>query len=223
MEGWLNTMDDEASDDTLLHFDEKDLPLAIFLYEKLIKPREPEPPEYPITDLLQASEEFSAGRPSNEASSGAEDHPAEPSQDDSTESGVPDDAQQCGWMDEITNQRCPQFVLAGVKAMLAHLNTAHDVSGSEKDRKECRWAVVRSGYDSACGAEFQRRNVPRHIAKHLGLRWICNLCDKSFARSDLLKSHERKDHQAQDNSEIEAKLQMAWDLACTKRGVPTHT
>jgi hypothetical protein len=23
MEGWLNTMDDEASDDTLLHFDEK--------------------------------------------------------------------------------------------------------------------------------------------------------------------------------------------------------
>ncbi|KIK43956.1 hypothetical protein CY34DRAFT_803188 [Suillus luteus UH-Slu-Lm8-n1] len=223
MEGVLNTMNDEAAGDTtLLHFDEKDQGLAIFLYEKFIKPREPEPPEDLEVDLLQALEEYLARHPPNEASSSAEDNPAEPSQDDSMEIGVPDDTQRCGWMDEITNQRCPQFVLAGLKAMLLHLNTAHNVSGSEKAPKECRWAVLRPGYESACGATFQRRNVPRHIAKHLGLRWICNLCDKSFARSDLLKSHRRKDHQAQDKSEIETKLQMAWALSCTMRGAPTH-
>jgi hypothetical protein len=113
-------------------------------------------------------------------------------------------------MDEITNQRCPQFVLAGEKAMLSHLNTAHGVSGSEKAPMVCRWAVLRSGNESACGDEFQRRTVPRHIRKHLGLRCICDLCDKSYARSDQLKSHRRKDHQAQNNGEMEAKLQMVW-------------
>lgn len=188
----------------------QDQGLAIFLYEKFIKPREPEPPEDSEVDLLQALEEYLACHPPHEASSSAEDNPAEPSQDDSMENGVPDDMQQCGWIDEITNQRCPQPVLADLKAMLSHLNTEHDVRGSEKDLKECRWAVLRSGCESACGTISQRRNMPRHITMHLGLRFICNLCGKSFARPDLLKSHGRKDHQVQDNGEIEAKWQMAW-------------
>ncbi|KAG1742502.1 hypothetical protein EDB19DRAFT_1701452 [Suillus lakei] len=97
-------------------------------------------------------------------------------------------------MDEITHQRCPEIVPAGLQPMLSHLNTVHNVCGSEKIPVECKWAVLRSGYKSACGMTSQRRNMPRHIAKHLGLRWSCKLCGKNFARPDLLRHHERKDH-----------------------------
>jgi hypothetical protein len=63
----------------------------------------------------------------NETSTG--DHPAH-SQDDPMEIGIPSDMQQCGWMDETTNQRCPQFVPAGLQPlqlMLSHLNTVDNV------------------------------------------------------------------------------------------------
>jgi hypothetical protein len=119
------------------------------------------------------------------------------------ETGVPEDTQQCGWVDEVTHRRRIMFGPPGLKWMLSHLNTAHDVRGPGKTLKECRWAVLCSGYESVCGTTMQHRNLPRHIAEwHLGVRWICNLCGKSFSRSDILKSHERKDHwQAPDTSE----------------------
>jgi hypothetical protein len=176
----------------------------MFLYWKFIHDQKPLK-GMPEADLLQALDEFSAVHPHTEASLGAEDHP-EPSQDDPMDIIIPDDTQQCGWMDEATHRKCLAFVPTGLQSMLLHLNTAHDVSGSEKESKECRWAVLRSGYEYACGKKFQRRNVPRHVATHLGVRYACDLCNKHFSRSDLLKSHERKDHEAQDNCEIDAKL-----------------
>jgi hypothetical protein len=141
-------------------------------------------------------EEYFAAQVSNEVRSCTGDHP-ESSQDDPTEIGIPNDTQQCGWMDETTNRRCPQLVPAGLQPlqpMLSHLNTVHNVRGSEKDPIECKWVVHRSGCEYACGKVSQRRNIPRHIAKHMGLRWMCQLCYKHFARSDLLRCHERDDH-----------------------------
>lgn len=220
MEGVLRTMNDEAGDDIPLHFNEEDWGLAMFLHQKFIHHREPEPLEEAV--LLQALEEYLADHLPHEASSGAGDYP-EPSQDDPMEIDVPHDTQQCGWVDEVTHRKCPAFVPAGLQPMLSHLNTAHKVCGSEKESKECRWAVLGSGYESACGATSQRRNMPRHIAKHLGLRWTCNLCDKNFARSDLLKYHARKDHQAPDTIEIDAKSH-SWPGFChVPSAVPLHT
>ncbi|KAG1851334.1 hypothetical protein DFJ58DRAFT_792848 [Suillus subalutaceus] len=164
----------------------------MFLYEKFIHHKEPLE-ELSEADLLQASEEYLAVHPSNEAGSCTEDHP-EPSQDGPTEVGVPGNTWQCGWMDETTNRRCPELVPAGLQPMLSHLNTVHNVCGSERISMECKWAVPCSGYEFPCGNISQRRNIPRHIAKHLGLRYGCKLCGKDFARSDLLKYHERKDH-----------------------------
>ncbi|KAG2142267.1 uncharacterized protein EDB93DRAFT_611079 [Suillus bovinus] len=164
----------------------------MFFYGKFIHDRET-PKEISEAELLQALEEYLAAHPPNEASSGAEDHP-EPSQDDSTEIGAPDSMQKCHWMDETTHRKCSELVPAGLRSMLSHLNTVHNVNGSEKTKMECRWAVLRSGYESPCGGESQRRNMPRHIAKHLGLRWPCGQCDKVFARSDLLREHEHSHH-----------------------------
>jgi hypothetical protein len=150
------------------------------------------------TDPLQLTgnpvdEEYFAAQMSNEVRSCTGDHP-ESSQDDPTEIGVPNDTQQCGWMDETTNRRCPQFVPAGLYPMLSHLNTVHNVRGPERIMIKCRWAVLRSGHESACGNKFQRRHVRRHIAPHLGLRWTCRLCGNDFSRPDLLSDHERKHH-----------------------------
>lgn len=194
-------MNGEAGDGTLLYFSEEDWGLAMFLYEKFIHHREHlEEMEMPEAVLLQALEEYLAVHPPNEAGSGTKDR-LEPSQDGSTDVGVTGDTQQCGWMDETTDQRCPEFVPAGLRPMLSHLNVVHDVRGPEKDLMECKWAVPRSaGYESACGMISQRRSMPRHIAKHLGLRCTCKICGKDFARSDLLKCHERKNHQVQDTS-----------------------
>ncbi|KAG2153386.1 hypothetical protein DEU56DRAFT_483192 [Suillus clintonianus] len=207
----LTTGSYEAGDGTLLVFQEEvrillwrgiisakrflqDEGLAMFLYEKFFRHGPPQP-EISETAALQAFDEYFTNLLSNEVSSGAEDHP-EPSQppDDPVEN-VPDDMQRCHWMNEATHQKCPALVSKGLKSMLSHLNRAHGVSGSEKIQKECKWAVLRSGSESACGTTFQRRNIPRHVAKHLGLRWLCKLCGKSFARSDLLKPHVRKDHE----------------------------
>ncbi|KAG1818011.1 uncharacterized protein BJ212DRAFT_120326 [Suillus subaureus] len=118
---------------------------------------------------------------SNEARSCTGDQP-ETSQDDPAEISVQNNTQQCHWIDETTHRKCLEFV------------------PEEKDQKGCMWAVIHSGHESACGGISQRRNMPRHIAKHLGLRCTCKLCGKDFARSDLLKGHERKDHQVQDTS-----------------------
>lgn len=228
MEDVLNRVNCAAGDDVLFHFMNENWGLAMFLYEKLIRDKEPleemeeavllqaseeyfalhppneassgtedhpEPSQNNLAEigvLLQALEEFLALHPPNEASSGTEDHP-ELSQDD-MENGVPDDKQRCGWIDEMTNRKCFEVVPAGLRPMLLHLNMAHDVCGSETIKKECKWAVLRSGHESACGVPSQRRNMPRHIAKHLGLRWTCKLCSKNFARSDLLKIHERNSH-----------------------------
>ncbi|KAG0703331.1 hypothetical protein DFH29DRAFT_450764 [Suillus ampliporus] len=119
----------------------------------------------------------------------------EPSQPpgDPAESGAPEDT-RCRWVDKETNQRCNEPVPAGLKPMLLHLNKVHGVRGGEKTPIECRWAVLYSDCESACGTELQRRGIPRHIAKHLGLRSPCELCDKDFARADLLRDHIRKDH-----------------------------
>jgi hypothetical protein len=190
----------------------------MFLHETFIAHREPLT-QLLEADLLQALERYWAVHPPNQISSGTEgladdpvdeehftvhmfnetgtgDHP-EHSQDDPMEIGVPSDTRQCGWMDETTNRRCPQFVLAGLQPlqpMLSHLNTVHNVRGSEKDPIECKWVVHRSGCEFSCGKVSQRRNIPRHIAKHMGLRWMCQLCYKHFARSDLLRCHEHDDH-----------------------------
>lgn len=118
------------------------------------------------------------------------------------ETGAPDDTQQCGWVDEATHRKCIAFVPAGLKSMLSHLVTAHDVRGSEKELTACKWAVLCSGYEFACGTTMRHYNMPRHITVHLGMRWICNLCGKSFSRYDILRFHESKDHwQAPDTSE----------------------
>lgn len=192
----------EAGDNLPLQFNEEDWELAMFFYETFIHHREP-PTEMPEAILLQVLKEYLAVHLPNEASSGKEDHP-EPSQDDPTEISVSGDTRQCCWMDETTHRKCLELVPAGLQPMLSHLNTVHNVCGSEKTPTECKWAVLRSGCESACGSTSQRRNMPRHIAKHLGLRWACRLCDKDFARPDLLRLHERKDHQVQDTGEIDA-------------------
>ncbi|KAG2074828.1 hypothetical protein BDR04DRAFT_1092407 [Suillus decipiens] len=225
----LNTVNCEAGSDVLFDFMTENWGLGMFLYEKFIRDKEPLE-ELEEAVLLQASGEYFALHPPNEASSGTEDHPGpsqnnsaeigvllqaleeclalhppneassatedhpEPFQNDPTEYGAPDDKQRCGWIDETTNRKCSEVVPAGLHPMLSHLNTAHNVCGPERTTIECKWAVLRSGHESACGVPSQRRNMPRHIAKHLGLRHTCKLCDKHFARSDLLKDHERKDH-----------------------------
>ncbi|KAG1794148.1 uncharacterized protein HD556DRAFT_441304 [Suillus plorans] len=206
-------MNSEADNDALLHFMEEvralwgraifsvkcflqDEGLALFLYEKFVHNKETPIEAVSEAVLLQALEEYFA-IPPTEASSGIEDRP-ESSQDGPTEIGVPDDMQKCGWMDEATHKECPELVPAGRQSMLSHLNKAHNVRGPEKTEIKCMWGVLQSGYKIPCGEKFQRRTAPRHMTKHLGFRWQCEQCEKSFARSDLLRSHERDKHEVQD-------------------------
>lgn len=211
----------EAGNGTLLHLMEEvralwgraifsvkcflqDEGLALFFDKTFVHNKEIPIEEVSEAALLQALEKYLA-IPPTEASSGIEDHP-EPSQDDPTEIGVPDDAQECGWMNEATHEVCSELVPAGRPPMLLHLNTAHDIRGPETTEVECMWVVLKSGYKLPCGKKFQRRNIPRHIGTHLGLRFPCEQCEKSFTRSDSLRSHERDNHMVQDTSPTDAEL-----------------
>ncbi|KAG1740834.1 uncharacterized protein EDB91DRAFT_1248222 [Suillus paluster] len=188
--------DSEAGDVTLLHFCDEDVEFVMFLSRNF------DFGQHPIADmsesaLLELKEKYDCYAASvdhlpHEVSSGAEETP-EPCRppDDPAESGVPKDV-PCLWVNKKTNQTCCKLVPAGRESMLLHLNTVHSVRGPEKLEIECRWA--------ACGAKFQRRNIPRHIAKHLGFRSSCKLCSKDFARQDLLKDHIDKDHSAQETN-----------------------
>lgn len=211
IDGWANLHSDildalisEAGNGTLLHLMEEDEGLALFLDKTFVHNKEIPIEEVSEAALLQALEKYLA-IPPTEASSGIEDHP-EPSQDDPTEIGVPDDAQECGWMNDATHEVCSELVPAGRPPMLLHLNTAHDIRGPETTEVECMWVVLKSGYKLPCGKKFQRRNIPRHIGTHLGLRFPCEQCEKSFTRSDSLRNHERDNHMVQDTSATDAEL-----------------
>ena len=113
----------------------------------------------------------------------------------------------CLWVNEDTKQVCETKVLAGKKAMLAHLNVEHGVRGSDKDEVECQWAIFHSGSFQVCGKRFQRRNIPRHIASHLRLRVFCTYanCGKDFSRSDQMLDHIRNAHQVQKGARRDTK------------------
>ena len=47
-----------------------------------------------------------------------------------------------------------------------------------------------------CGIAFnQKSNLDRHMQRHTGEKLHCSLCEKSFARSDSLRSHQMKVHE----------------------------
>jgi hypothetical protein len=113
----------------------------------------------------------------------------------------------CLWVNEDTKQVCEANVLAGKKAMLAHLNVEHGVRGSDKDEVECQWAIFHLGSFQVCGSKFQRRHTPRHIASHLRLRAFCTYagCGKDFSRSDQVLDHIRNVHQVQKGAQRDTK------------------
>lgn len=78
---------------------------------------------------------------------------------------------------------CQEWISDDKRLMKDHLAKAHDIHlrGDPDADVMCRW--------NGCAASVMKSNFPRHVLKHLEVRWECSVCQKDFSRSDSVLEH----------------------------------
>ncbi|KIO10334.1 hypothetical protein M404DRAFT_903420 [Pisolithus tinctorius Marx 270] len=78
---------------------------------------------------------------------------------------------------------CQEWISDDQGLMKDHLAKAHDIHlrGDPDSDVMCRW--------NGCTASVMKSNFPRHVLRHLKVRWECSVCKKDFSRPDSVLAH----------------------------------
>ena len=88
---------------------------------------------------------------------------------------------RCCWDD------CSIWMTCSKEAVKDHLTRIHNVEFKKHTDgpERCKWA--------GCSSSPKRSGLVRHFLTHLGLRWSCSVCKRSYTRTDSVKSHTRRE------------------------------
>ncbi|KAF9222474.1 kinase-like protein [Gyrodon lividus] len=120
------------------------------------------------------------------------EHPSTMGIEDAALARLPTGVQslECVWWSGV---RCGQSFFS-MPELVAHLQTAHGVDRSARELVVCMWGIQRGDVSVPCLAVLRRENLNRHIYVHLGHMYTCQLCGKTYSRSNTLKNHLFKMH-----------------------------
>ena len=85
---------------------------------------------------------------------------------------------RCHWED------CGVWIVSEGRAIKDHIVSVHKVLKREDGSYHCEWVD--------CPKSGEWSGLVRHIQKHLRLRWLCSVCEKSFPRRDCVRGHANK-------------------------------
>lgn len=84
---------------------------------------------------------------------------------------------RCRW------QNCGIWITPDKEAVKDHLTRIHNVVFKEKSTELtcCNWV--------GCSSTLQRCGLARHFLAHLGLKWLCSVCNGAYSRPDSVRYH----------------------------------
>ena len=87
---------------------------------------------------------------------------------------------RCCWDD------CKIWITCSKEAIKDYLTRIHNVELKRRtdDSERCKWF--------GCASSPKRGGLVRHFLTHLGLKWSYSVCERSYARTDSVKSHTRR-------------------------------
>lgn len=91
---------------------------------------------------------------------------------------------RCRWRD------CQFWISSDNEAVKNHLTRTHNVVLQKvSERAYCEWV--------GCSSSPQRSGLVRHFQTHLGLKWLCSVCERAYTRPDCVACHTRRESQCE--------------------------